>query len=83
MAFRAVGIHLTWKGRNVDEIAFDSESKRVLVRINPKYYRPAEVDLLIGDASKARRVLGWTPKHSFQQLIEMMVDADLEDIRER
>ena len=53
------------------------------VVVDPAFVRPAEVDLLIGDASKARRVLGWTPKHSFQQLIEMMVDADLEDIRER
>ena len=53
------------------------------VVVDPAFVRPAEVDLLIGDASKARRVLGWTPKHSFQQLIEMMVDADFEAIRER
>src|SRR5205809_2134754 len=53
------------------------------VVVDPAFVRPAEVDLLIGDASKARRVLGWAPKHSFQQLIEMMVDADLEDIKER
>src|SRR5882724_10415015 len=71
--------------RELCEIAFAHAGLdwQKYVVVDPAFVRPAEVDLLIGDASKARRVLGWTPKHSFQQLIEMMVDADLEDIRER
>src|SRR2546425_411758 len=71
--------------RELCEIAFahaELDWQKYVV-VDPAFVRPAEVDLLIGDASKARRVLGWAPKHSFQQLIEMMVDADLEDIKER
>jgi GDPmannose 4,6-dehydratase len=55
----------------------DAQSGRELVRINPRYYRPAEVDLLIGDASKARDVLGWEPQTSLEDLCRMMVEADL------
>jgi len=71
--------------RELCEIAFAHAGLdwQKYVVVDPAFVRPAEVDLLIGDASKARRVLGWAPKHSFQQLIEMMVDADLEDIKER
>ena len=71
--------------RELYEIAFAHAGLdwQKYVVVDPAFVRPAEVDLLIGDASKARRVLGWAPKHSFQQLIEMMVDADLEDIKER
>jgi GDPmannose 4,6-dehydratase len=71
--------------RELCEIAFARAGLdwQTYVVVDPVFVRPAEVDLLIGDASKARRVLGWAPKHSFQQLIEMMVDADLEDTRGR
>jgi GDPmannose 4,6-dehydratase len=71
--------------RELCEIAFAHAGLdwQKYVVVDPAFVRPAEVDLLIGDASKARRVLGWAAKHSFQQLIEMMVDADLGDIRER
>src|SRR5256712_4935241 len=71
--------------RELCEIAFAHAGLdwQKYVVVDPAFVRPAEVDLLIGDASKARRVLGWAPKHSFQQLIEMMVDADLEDPKER
>ncbi len=71
--------------RELCEIAFAHAGLdwQKYVVVDPAFVRPAEVDLLIGDASKARRVLGWAPKHSFQQLIEMMVDADLEDTKER
>jgi GDPmannose 4,6-dehydratase len=65
--------------RELCEIAFehvDLDWEKYVV-VDPAYVRPAEVDLLIGDAAKARRVLGWTPKHSFRQLVEMMVDADV------
>ena len=77
MAFEAVGIELEFRGKGEDEYAIDSASGKRLVRINPKYYRPAEVDLLIGDASKAKELLGWEPKTTLKQLCSMMVQADI------
>lgn len=68
---------LEWSGAELEEIGVDSKTGRMLVRINPKFRRPAEVELLKGDASKARKVLGWTPEVSLEQLIGMMVEADL------
>ncbi|MFD1193915.1 GDP-mannose 4,6-dehydratase [Seohaeicola saemankumensis] len=78
MAFKAAGIELRFEGKDEDEVAIDVESKRTLVRISKKFYRPAEVDLLIGDPSKAKIELGWAPKTSLEQLCAMMVKADLE-----
>jgi GDPmannose 4,6-dehydratase len=78
MAFKEVGIGLKWEGRNEKEKGIDASSGKVLVEIDPKYYRPAEVDLLVGDASKARVKLGWTPTYTVQQLCVEMVRADVE-----
>ena len=77
MAFKATGHQLTWKGADEQEIGIDSESGKTLVRINPKFYRPCEVELLIGDPSKAKEKLGWTPDTTLEQLCQMMVQADL------
>jgi GDPmannose 4,6-dehydratase len=77
MAFAAAGIQLEWSGRDERESAVDISNGRTLVRVNPRFYRPAEVDLLIGDASKARSELGWEAKTSLEQLCQMMVAADL------
>jgi GDPmannose 4,6-dehydratase len=77
MAFKAVGVNLEWSGSGEAEQGACVRSGKILVRVNPKYYRPAEVDLLIGDASKAREVLGWTPKTTLEELCQMMVNADL------
>jgi GDPmannose 4,6-dehydratase len=77
MAFKAAGIELRFEGKDETEVAVDTESNRTLVRISKKFYRPAEVDLLIGDASKAKTELGWEPKTSLEQLCAMMVEADL------
>jgi GDPmannose 4,6-dehydratase len=77
MAFKAAGIDLRFEGKDETEVAIDTESNRTLVRISKKFYRPAEVDLLIGDASKAKTELGWEPKTSLEQLCAMMVEADL------
>jgi len=76
-SFAVAGITIAWEGEGIDEIGRCSESGRVLVRIDPRYFRPTEVDLLIGDASKAKRVLGWTPTTSLDALITEMVEADL------
>ena len=77
MAFKAAGIELRFEGKDETEVAVDKESNRTLVRISKKFYRPAEVDLLIGDASKAKTELGWEPKTSLEKLCAMMVEADL------
>lgn len=78
MSFRAVGVDIDWKGKDVDEVGLDAETGKEVVRINPKFYRAAEVDLLIGDPAKARDVLGWEPKTTLEELCDMMVKADLE-----
>jgi GDPmannose 4,6-dehydratase len=77
MAFRAAGIDIEWRGEGLAETAVDTASGRTVVRINRKFYRPAEVDLLIGDPAKAREKLGWAAKTTLEELCRMMVEADL------
>lgn len=77
MAFAAADIGITWRGTEADEHGVDTRTGKTLVRINPRHYRPAEVDLLIGDAEKARAALGWSTGISLESLCEMMVQADL------
>jgi GDPmannose 4,6-dehydratase len=77
MAFKGAGMDIEWKGQGEQEAGHCARTGKQLVRISPKFYRPAEVDLLIGDASKAQRELGWKPATSLEQLCQMMVDADL------
>jgi GDPmannose 4,6-dehydratase len=76
MAFKATGVELNWRGAGEKEEGVDSNGK-VLVRVNPKYYRPAEVELLIGNPAKAKEKLGWEPKTTLEQLCKMMVEEDL------
>jgi GDPmannose 4,6-dehydratase len=75
LAFKSIGHSITWSGEGIDEIGKD-ETGRVVVRMNPKFYRPAEVELLIGNPTKAKTVLGWIPKISFEQLVNRMMVAD-------
>lgn len=77
MAFKAADIPLNWSGEGEHETASCARSGKLLVRVNPKFYRPAEVELLIGDAAKAKKVLGWEPKTTLEELCQMMVEADL------
>ena len=79
LAFKEAGIDLVWGGEADNEKGICSKSGKVLVEIDPRYYRPAEVDTLVGDASKAERVLGWKAKTSWQELCREMVKADLAD----
>lgn len=78
MAFKAAGMPIEWRGEGLQEQGVERDSGRVLVRINPRFHRPAEVDLLIGDPAKAERDLGWKAKTSLEELCDMMVKADLE-----
>jgi GDPmannose 4,6-dehydratase len=77
MAFKAVGKTLEWEGSAERERGMCTRTGAELVAVNPEFYRPAEVDLLIGDASKAKEVLGWEPAVTLEQLCDMMVKADL------
>lgn len=77
MAFKAAGYQLSFKGSADNEVAVDADSGKVLVRVDPKFYRPAEVELLIGDPTKAKDMLGWMPQTSLEDLCEMMVREDL------
>lgn len=77
LAAKALGKEIVWEGKDENEIGRDRKTGKTIVRVNPKFYRPAEVDLLIGDATKARDILGWAPKTTIEQLAEMMVLADL------
>jgi GDPmannose 4,6-dehydratase len=80
-AFAEIGITLEWSGSGVDETGRDVKNGNILVSVDPAYFRPTEVDLLIGDASKAREKLGWKPTCDLQQMIEEMIKSDLEEAR--
>ncbi|HET8705306.1 MAG TPA: GDP-mannose 4,6-dehydratase [Pseudomonadales bacterium] len=82
MAFKAVDVQVTWEGQDENEIGLNAKTGKPLVRINPKFYRPAEVDLLIGDPAKAKKELGWEPKTTLEQLCDMMVKRDVDRNRE-
>ena len=81
MAAKAVDFDMVFENREEQEVGIDRHSGKVLVRVNPKFFRPAEVDLLIGDASKAKRELGWSATTTLEQLCQMMVDADMRRIQ--
>lgn len=73
-----LGFDLQWKGKGVNEVGIDKKSGKTIIRIDPVYFRPAEVEILIGDYSKAKKILGWEPEVKFKELVEIMVEADLE-----
>ena len=76
----ALGMDLEWQGTGADETATDLKTGKRIVEISKEFYRPAEVDLLIGDASKARKSLGWEPKVSIRELAEMMAKSDYDEL---
>jgi GDPmannose 4,6-dehydratase len=77
LAFAEVGISLKWEGKGVDEKGINIATGDVIVEVDPRYFRPTEVELLIGDASKAKKDLGWEPKHTLEQLVKEMVESDV------
>ncbi|MBQ2397585.1 MAG: GDP-mannose 4,6-dehydratase [Bacteroidales bacterium] len=81
LAFKYAGIELKWEGKGVNEKGIDAKTGKILVEVDEKYFRPAEVEQLLGDASKAQRLLGWNPrKTSFEDLVKIMVESDLKAI---
>ena len=83
LAFNVAGMEIEWHGTGVDEYATLKGTEKVVVKVNPKFYRPAEVELLIGDCSKAEKKLGWKRKVSYEQLVKLMVENDLKLIEEK
>ncbi len=77
--FREVGIEIAWEGFGADEVGKDAATGKILVQVDPRYFRPTEVDFLLGDASKARQELGWEPKVGFDELVRIMVREDLKE----
>jgi GDPmannose 4,6-dehydratase len=82
MAFKGAGITVEFKGSAENETAIDTKTGKLVMRINPKFYRPTEVELLIGSPEKAKRELGWEPKTTLEQLCQMMVEADLRRVKD-
>jgi len=81
LAGRKLGMRIEWRGQGVDEQGIDTKSGQVVVRIDPRYFRPTEVETLLGDATKARSRLGWNPEIEFDALVTEMVAEDLEIAR--
>jgi GDPmannose 4,6-dehydratase len=75
-AFAIKNIHIKWKGEGINEIGYDENTGKEYIFIDTKYFRPAEVELLIGDATKSKTILGWKPNISFEELVKRMVDKD-------
>ncbi len=80
-AFKEVGMEIEFKGEGVDEKVYDKETGRVVIEVDPKYFRPTEVDLLLGDSAKARKKLGWEPKYDLAALISEMVEEDMKEAK--
>jgi GDPmannose 4,6-dehydratase len=82
IAFKEVGINLRWEGSGIEEKGVDELTGKVLIEVDPKYFRPAEVEQLLGDPSKAKNLLGWNPrKTSFEDLVKIMVQHDMEYVK--
>ncbi len=81
LAFKHVGIEIEWKGEGINEKGYDRETGICLIEINPRYFRPTEVDILLGDASKAKKEIGWEPKVKFEELVSIMVNSDLKKLK--
>lgn len=79
LAFSYIGIKIVWEGKCLEEVGRDKETGDVLVKVDPRYFRPAEVDLLLGNSEKARKILKWKPKTKFRDLVKLMVEFDLEN----
>jgi GDPmannose 4,6-dehydratase len=77
-AFKIKGIIIKWRGSGIDEVGYSEENNKVLIKVSQKYFRPSEVDVLIGDSTKAMSDLGWRPKITFDELVNEMVLSDSE-----
>ena len=79
--FEHIGIDIVWSGSGVNEVGVCSKSNKVLVQVDPKYFRPTEVDELLGDSTKARTQLGWSPRYTVEELCKEMVENDIKRLK--
>jgi GDPmannose 4,6-dehydratase len=77
LAFHEVGIEIEWSGEGINEVGIDKKTRDILIEIDPRYYRPTEVELLLGDSTKAKEKLGWEAKVGFRELVKMMIEGDM------
>ena len=80
-ACRVLDIDLEWKGKGVDEKGINKKTGKTIIEIDPRYFRPTEVNLLLGDAGKAQKILGWKAKTKFKELVKIMIDADMDILK--
>jgi GDPmannose 4,6-dehydratase len=80
---KKLGYDILWKGKGLEEVGIDKETGKTLVKVNPRYFRPTEVELLLGDPSKAKKVLKWKPETKLTELVEIMVDSDMKRLKEK
>ena len=80
---RHVGFNIKWEGKGLEELGIDTNTGKTIIRIDPRFFRPTEIDLLLGDSSKAKTVLKWQPRTTFETLAKMMVDADMKMLQEK
>ena len=83
LAFKEIGMNIEWKGKDENEVGKDSKTEKTLIEVDKNYFRPTEVDLLIGDPTKAEKILGWKPKVTFEELVKIMVKADCEMVQKK
>jgi GDPmannose 4,6-dehydratase len=81
VTFDELGFKILWRGEGIDQKGIDEHTSRVLIEVNPRYFRPTEVDVLLGDSSKATNILGWKPKVKFNELVKIMVKSDYDEIK--
>ena len=74
---------MKWEGSGLDEKGIDMKNGKIIIEIDPQYFRPTEVDLLLGDYSKARKILGWEPKVKFKELVRLMIEKDMEIVKKQ
>ena len=79
IAFNEVGIKIKWEGKGINEVGKDQKTQKILIRVDKRYFRPTEVDILHGDYTKAKENLGWSPKISFQELVKEMIKCELKN----
>jgi GDPmannose 4,6-dehydratase len=83
MSFKVIGINLDWRGKGIKEVGYDKKTKKILVRISKKYFRPLEVDALLGNSSKTKKILKWKPKITLKELVKEMVLSDIELLKSK
>jgi len=83
LAFAEIGVAIHWQGDGIDEVGLCEKTNRTLVRVDPRYFRPTEVEILLGNPAKARSKLGWQHRIGFQELVREMVESDLKHVSER